>query len=61
MTRSSDTVPRMPSGGWRGTAGAVTVALVSSTSVMRSAQTAARGSITSTRVAIRTDIRICMK
>ena len=46
--------------GRRGWAGAGTVASVSSTSVMRSAHTAARGITTANMVAMTTDIRICM-
>ncbi|GMA89382.1 hypothetical protein GCM10025868_46320 [Angustibacter aerolatus] len=48
-------------GGRTGTAGGTTDDAVPSTSSMRSAQTAARGTITSTNVAIITDIRICSR
>ena len=44
-----------------GSAGLTTAGWVSSTSVMRSAHTDARGMITRMNVAISTAIRICMK
>ena len=44
-----------------GSAGGTTDESVSSTSSMRSAQTAARGTIMNMKVAIMTDIRICIR
>ena len=44
-----------------GSAGGVTDDSVASTSSMRSAHTAARGTIISMKVAIMTDIRICIR
>ena len=44
-----------------GCSGAATDDGVSSTSLMRSAHTAARGAMTATKVAIMTDIRICTR
>ncbi|GAB3807610.1 hypothetical protein GCM10027605_38260 [Micromonospora zhanjiangensis] len=44
-----------------GRSGGRTVESVSSTSLIRSAQTAARGTMISMKVAIITDIRICMR
>ena len=47
--------------GVTGLVGSTTELSVSSTSVIRSAQTAARGIITAMKVAIITDIRICIR
>ena len=44
-----------------GSVGGTTEESVSSTSVMRSAQTAARGTIISMNIAIITDITICIR
>ena len=44
-----------------GAVGGTTVESVSSTSVMRPAETVARGIIIDMKVAIMTDIRICMR
>ena len=55
-----DRCRRMPAES-AGSAGAATDGSVSSTSLMRFAQTAARGIMTNMKVAIMTPMRICMR
>ena len=61
MTPSRSSQPRLSAGGCTGSSGGVTDVRVSRTSVIRSPQTEARGTIISMNVAIITDIRICIR